>query len=192
MGSRGRPDARSISCAACPTQLPTTPTGRLAALQSRLEAMLRAVDTVAPALNAFYQSLNDEQRARFDSVGQEQEDTTASVDQTKSRRPAAIALRSRLANRSDRAGGSTGRPPERGTRQSSNASHVRRRCSSQIAKPQPRSRPSAASKPCDSESEPCSTQSSWCDLRLTLSTAHSTTSSARFNMIGGQEAKAKH
>jgi hypothetical protein len=27
---------------------------------------------------------------------------------------------------------------------------------------------------------------------LTLSTAHSTTSSARFNMIGGQEAKAKH
>jgi hypothetical protein len=44
--------------------------------------MLRAVDTVAPALNAFYQSLDDEQRARFDSVGQEQDDTTASTDQS--------------------------------------------------------------------------------------------------------------
>jgi LTXXQ motif family protein len=68
--------------AACPTQLPSTPTGRLAALQNRLEAMLRAVDTVAPALNALYQSLNDEQRARFDSVGQEQTDAAASSDQS--------------------------------------------------------------------------------------------------------------
>ena len=73
--------AVDILQAACPTQLPSTPTGRLAALQYRLEAMQRAVDTVAPVLNAFYQSLNDEQRARFDSVGQEQEDTTASTGQ---------------------------------------------------------------------------------------------------------------
>ncbi len=74
--------AIDILQAACPTRLPGTPTGRLAALQSRLEAMLRAVDTVAPALNAFYQSLNDEQRARFDSVGQDQEaDAAANSDQ---------------------------------------------------------------------------------------------------------------
>ena len=74
--------AIDILQAACPTQLPTTPTGRLAALQTRLEAMLRAVDTIAPALNAFYQSLNDEQRARFDSVGQDREaDAAANSDQ---------------------------------------------------------------------------------------------------------------
>ena len=77
--------ARAVNLlqAACPTQLPSTPTGRLAALQTRLEAMLRAVDTVAPALNAFYQSLSDEQRARFDSVGQDREaDVAASSDQS--------------------------------------------------------------------------------------------------------------
>jgi LTXXQ motif family protein len=74
--------AVDILQAACPTQLPSTPTGRLAALQSRLEAMLRAVDTIAPALTAFYQSLSDEQRARFDSVGQEQQaDATANSEQ---------------------------------------------------------------------------------------------------------------
>ena len=62
---------------ACPTRLPSTPTGRLAALQSRLEAMVRAIDTVGPALNAFYKSLNDEQRARFDALGQERDANTA-------------------------------------------------------------------------------------------------------------------
>jgi hypothetical protein len=65
--------AVQILQAACPTRLPSTPTGRLAAMQSRLEAMLRAVETIAPAMEAFYGSLSDEQRAQFDSLDQERE-----------------------------------------------------------------------------------------------------------------------
>ena len=47
---------------ACPGELPSTPTGRLAAMRSRVDAMLKAVEVVRPALDKFYQSLSDEQR----------------------------------------------------------------------------------------------------------------------------------
>jgi hypothetical protein len=50
---------------ACPTDLPSTPTGRLAAMRQRIEPMLQAVQIVRPALEAFYQSLSDEQKERF-------------------------------------------------------------------------------------------------------------------------------
>jgi LTXXQ motif family protein len=53
---------------ACPKDLPSIPTGRLAALESRLQAMLAAVQTVRPALERFYQSLSDEQKARFNAI----------------------------------------------------------------------------------------------------------------------------
>ncbi|MBV8926026.1 MAG: Spy/CpxP family protein refolding chaperone [Bradyrhizobium sp.] len=53
---------------ACPSELPSTPTGRLAAMRTRVDAMLKAVQTVRPALDAFYQSLSDEQRERFIAV----------------------------------------------------------------------------------------------------------------------------
>jgi len=62
---------------ACPTDLPSIPTGRLAAMQTRLEAMLVAVKTVHPALDRFYQSLNDEQKARFNAVAPTQETASA-------------------------------------------------------------------------------------------------------------------
>ena len=52
----------------CPNDLPSIPTGRLAAMETRLEVMLTAVKTVRPALDRFYQSLNDEQKARFNAV----------------------------------------------------------------------------------------------------------------------------
>jgi hypothetical protein len=55
---------------ACPTELPSTPTGRLAAMRTRVDAMLRAVEIVRPALDRFYQSLSDEQRERFIAVDQ--------------------------------------------------------------------------------------------------------------------------
>ena len=55
---------------ACPTELPSTPTGRLAAMRSRVDAMLKAVEVVRPALDQFYQSLSDEQRERFIAVDQ--------------------------------------------------------------------------------------------------------------------------
>ncbi len=55
--------------AACPTDTPLTPPGRLAAMQTRLQAMVDAAETVKPALEAFYASLSNEQKARFDRIG---------------------------------------------------------------------------------------------------------------------------
>jgi hypothetical protein len=55
---------------ACPNELPSTPTGRLAAMRTRVDAMLKAVQTVRPALDQFYQSLSDEQRERFIAADQ--------------------------------------------------------------------------------------------------------------------------
>jgi hypothetical protein len=61
--------ALDILKASCPSELPSTPTGRIEAMQTRLTAMLQAVRTVRPALETFYQSLNDEQKARFNALG---------------------------------------------------------------------------------------------------------------------------
>ena len=49
----------------CPTDVPSTPTGRLDAMRQRLEPMLQAVQMVRPALDKFYDSLSDEQKERF-------------------------------------------------------------------------------------------------------------------------------
>lgn len=56
--------------AACPTERALTPTGRLAAAEKRLTAMLDAVKTVRPAMDAFYATLTDEQKARLNMPGQ--------------------------------------------------------------------------------------------------------------------------
>ncbi|MGE5779700.1 MAG: Spy/CpxP family protein refolding chaperone [Hyphomicrobiales bacterium] len=61
--------ALDILKAACPTALPSTPTGRIEAMRQRLDAMLAAVRTVRPVVEKFYQSLNDEQKARFNALG---------------------------------------------------------------------------------------------------------------------------
>jgi hypothetical protein len=53
---------------ACPDALPSTPTGRLAALRKRVEVMSQAVGIVKPALDRFYDSLSDEQKARFNPL----------------------------------------------------------------------------------------------------------------------------
>jgi LTXXQ motif family protein len=54
--------------AECPTDTVSTPLARLDAMERRLEAMLRAVGIVRPALAKFYNSLGDEQKARFDAI----------------------------------------------------------------------------------------------------------------------------
>jgi hypothetical protein len=51
--------------AACPAELPLTPTGRLDAIERRVTALLEALDQVRPALAGFYERLSDEQKARF-------------------------------------------------------------------------------------------------------------------------------
>src|SRR5215472_4843168 len=63
--------ALDILKAACPAALPSTPTGRVEAMHQRLDAMLQAVRTVRPVVKKFYQSLNDEQKARFNALGPE-------------------------------------------------------------------------------------------------------------------------
>jgi hypothetical protein len=73
--------ALDILKAACPTELPSTPTGRIAAMGQRLTAMLQAVRIVRPAIETFYQSLNDEQKARFNALGPDE-----SSDQQRSQR----------------------------------------------------------------------------------------------------------
>jgi hypothetical protein len=54
--------------AACPTSVPLTPTGRLEAMENRLDAMLSAAKTILPALQDFYASLDNEQKARFNTL----------------------------------------------------------------------------------------------------------------------------
>ncbi len=49
--------------AACPTDIPATMVGRVEAMEKRLDAMLEAVKTVRPALEAFYATLSDDQKA---------------------------------------------------------------------------------------------------------------------------------
>lgn len=51
--------------AACPTERPITPGGRLAAAEKRLEILLEAIRTVRPALDDFYKTLSEEQKAHF-------------------------------------------------------------------------------------------------------------------------------
>ena len=65
----------------CPKDLPSIPTGRLAAMESRLQVMLAAVQTVRPALERFYQSLSDEQKARFNAIAPTDDADAAGKDQ---------------------------------------------------------------------------------------------------------------
>jgi len=56
--------------ASCPSALPTTPPARLAAVANRIDVMLQTVKNVRAALADFYASLNDEQKAQFNMIGQ--------------------------------------------------------------------------------------------------------------------------
>jgi hypothetical protein len=58
--------------AACPTDVAYTPTGRLDAMERRMQAMVQAVAMIRPPLETFYGLLSDEQKARFNALGQNQ------------------------------------------------------------------------------------------------------------------------
>ncbi len=51
--------------ASCPAKTPETPMQRIDAVETRLHAMVQAAKDVRPALGAFYATLSDEQKARF-------------------------------------------------------------------------------------------------------------------------------
>ena len=53
----------------CVDSYAMTPPGRLRAMTNRVSATLDAVRIVRPALEQFYNSLNDEQKARFNALG---------------------------------------------------------------------------------------------------------------------------
>jgi hypothetical protein len=62
-------EAAEILKSSCPPADARTPPARLAAVGTRLDVMLQAIGTVRPALDNFYSSLTDEQKAAFDAIG---------------------------------------------------------------------------------------------------------------------------
>jgi hypothetical protein len=54
---------------ACQPDDAVTPPARFAAAAERLDTLLQAVKLVRPALEDFYTTLNDEQKAQFESIG---------------------------------------------------------------------------------------------------------------------------
>jgi hypothetical protein len=58
--------------AACPAQVVLTAPGRLAAMQQRIEAINSAVKIVRPPLERVYGLLDDEQKARFNALAEDQ------------------------------------------------------------------------------------------------------------------------
>jgi hypothetical protein len=61
-------DAAQKLRAACPTGIALTAPNRLAAMQTRIEAMIAAVHTIQPPLDKFYGLLDDEQKARINAI----------------------------------------------------------------------------------------------------------------------------
>jgi hypothetical protein len=57
--------------ASCQPGSAVTPPARLAEIGKRLSTMLEAVKTVRSALDAFYATLSDEQKAQFESIGRQ-------------------------------------------------------------------------------------------------------------------------
>jgi hypothetical protein len=55
--------------ASCRPEEAATPSARLAAAGKRLDTMLQAVKQVRTALDGFYTTLNDEQKAQFEAIG---------------------------------------------------------------------------------------------------------------------------
>jgi len=61
--------AAETVAASCPQDFPASATGRLETVEKRLDAMLTAIKIVRPAFDAFYATLNDEQKARINTGG---------------------------------------------------------------------------------------------------------------------------
>jgi LTXXQ motif family protein len=75
--------AASNLSSSCPYDMPETVSNRLDAVVKRLNALSEAVTVLKPALTRFYDSLNDEQKARFNIIGGDSgaaDDTKAQSD----------------------------------------------------------------------------------------------------------------
>jgi hypothetical protein len=85
--------AAQIIKSGCPTSVAFTPTGRLAAMEQRIEAMAQAVETVRGPLDTFYSSLTDEQKGKFGAATQ-----SPAPSQQKNGRPHGVAQSCTTAN----------------------------------------------------------------------------------------------
>lgn len=54
--------------ASCPTEVPPTPSARLATMQQRLEAMKSAIASIRTPFEVFYESLDDDQKAELTAL----------------------------------------------------------------------------------------------------------------------------
>ena len=59
--------AAEMVTSACPQDFPASATARLEAMEKRMEVMLQAIKTVRPAFDAFFATLNDEQKAQLNN-----------------------------------------------------------------------------------------------------------------------------
>jgi hypothetical protein len=75
-------DAAARLQSSCPTQTPQTPVARLDAVKTRLSAIVDAMKTIRPKLVAFYDSLNDDQKAKFNTMGPPLNTASRPQDQT--------------------------------------------------------------------------------------------------------------
>jgi LTXXQ motif family protein len=73
--------------AACPTEVALTPSGRLAAMQRRLEAMEAAVSKMRPSLEKFYELLEDEQKGKLNAFANQRSQSAPKVPATQSCTP---------------------------------------------------------------------------------------------------------
>ncbi len=60
--------AATMLQATCPAHIPAGTEARLDAMDKRLKATATAMNEVRPALSGFYESLTDEQKARFNTM----------------------------------------------------------------------------------------------------------------------------
>ena len=63
--------ASAVLSASCPGEPPLTPLARLDSVETRFEAMIKAIQIVRPVFASFYDSLSDEQKQRLESIGAE-------------------------------------------------------------------------------------------------------------------------
>lgn len=71
--------ARDTIRAACPAQVPATAAERLGLMRERLEAMIKAIDAVAPPLAKFAGLLDDDQKAKLEALSRDRRAALASM-----------------------------------------------------------------------------------------------------------------
>lgn len=69
--------AAQLIRASCPTQAPATALARLAAMQERLQAMIKAAQALQQPLEDFYYLLSDEQQARLNALARDWRENSA-------------------------------------------------------------------------------------------------------------------